>query len=148
VSRVQLALNVVDLDQAIALYSKLFATEPANVRPGYADFAVADPPLKLALIEDATLSSGSLNHLGVEVGSTDELMAARSRLVVAIPKERGLDASTEFPKPLTDDEARAADVVVTMGCSDTSPSIPASAISNGNSKTPPGSRRAGSADHR
>ncbi len=52
-SRVQLALNVSDLDEAITFYSKLFATEPAKVRPGYANFAVADPPLKLVLIEGA-----------------------------------------------------------------------------------------------
>ena len=55
-SRVQLALNVSDLDEAVEFYSKLFATEPAKLRPGYANFAVADPPLKLVLIEDATPS--------------------------------------------------------------------------------------------
>ena len=82
-SRVQLALNVADLDEAIAFYSKLFATEPAKVRPGYANFAVADPPLKLVLIEDATQVPGSLNHLGVEVGSTDEVAAAQTRLAAA-----------------------------------------------------------------
>ena len=65
-SRVQLALNVSDLDEAITFYSKLFATEPAKVRPGYANFAVADPPLKLVLIE-GNGEPGSLNHLGVEV---------------------------------------------------------------------------------
>ena len=75
-SRVQLALNVDDLDTAIAFYSKLFATEPAKVRPGYANFAIAEPPLKLVLIEGAA-PGGTLNHLGVEVESTDEV-AARS----------------------------------------------------------------------
>ncbi|WP_262322733.1 ArsI/CadI family heavy metal resistance metalloenzyme [Acidiferrimicrobium sp. IK] len=79
-SRVQLALNVADLDEAIAFYSALFATEPAKVRPGYANFAVADPPLKLVLIEDATQTPGSLNHLGVEVASSDEVSAAHVRL--------------------------------------------------------------------
>jgi catechol 2,3-dioxygenase-like lactoylglutathione lyase family enzyme len=83
VSRVQLALNVADLDEAISFYSRLFATEPAKVRPGYANFAVADPPLKLVLIEDATQAPGSLNHLGVEVESTDEVAAAQSRLAAA-----------------------------------------------------------------
>jgi catechol 2,3-dioxygenase-like lactoylglutathione lyase family enzyme len=83
VSRVQLALNVADLDEAISFYSKLFATEPAKVRPGYANFAVADPPLKLVLIEDATQAPGSLNHLGVEVESTDEVAAAQARLAAA-----------------------------------------------------------------
>jgi catechol 2,3-dioxygenase-like lactoylglutathione lyase family enzyme len=77
-SRVQLALNVTDLDAAIEFYSKLFKTEPAKVRPGYANFAVAEPPLKLVLIEGA--EGGTLNHLGVEVESTDEVSAAQARL--------------------------------------------------------------------
>jgi catechol 2,3-dioxygenase-like lactoylglutathione lyase family enzyme len=80
VSRVQLALNVADLDEAIAFYSKLFAAEPAKVRPGYANFAIADPPLKLVLIEDPNQTPGSLNHLGVEVESTQEVSAAQARL--------------------------------------------------------------------
>lgn len=79
-SRVQLALNVADLDEAIGFYSKLFATEPAKVRPGYANFAVADPPLKLVLIEDAAQAPGTLNHLGVEVATTGEVTAAHARL--------------------------------------------------------------------
>lgn len=83
-SRVQLALNVTDLDQAIAFYSKLFTTEPAKVRPGYANFAVADPPpLKLVLIEDANQVPGTLNHLGVEVDTTAEVEAAQKRLAAA-----------------------------------------------------------------
>jgi len=80
VSRVQLALNVADIDEAISFYSKLFNTSPAKVRPGYANFAVVDPPLKLVLIEDANQTAGSLNHLGVEVPSTDEVSAAQTRL--------------------------------------------------------------------
>lgn len=80
-SRVQLALNVADLDQAVEFYSKLFATEPAKVRPGYANFAVVDPPLKLVLIEDANQVPGTLNHLGVEVATTEEVAAANTRLV-------------------------------------------------------------------
>ena len=79
-SRVQLALNVADLDEAISFYSKLFATEPAKVRPGYANFAVTDPPLKLVLIEDPGQVPGSLNHLGVEVESTEAVAAAQARL--------------------------------------------------------------------
>jgi catechol 2,3-dioxygenase-like lactoylglutathione lyase family enzyme len=78
-SRVQLALNVADVDQAVAFYSKLFATEPAKRRPGYANFAIAEPPLKLVLIE-GTGVPGTLNHLGVEVSSTDEVAAAHTRL--------------------------------------------------------------------
>ncbi|HET9071062.1 MAG TPA: ArsI/CadI family heavy metal resistance metalloenzyme [Acidimicrobiales bacterium] len=79
-ARVQLAINVSDLEQAIAFYSKLFGTGPAKVRPGYANFAVVDPPLKMVLIEDAGRTPGSLNHLGVEVGSTAEVAAAQARL--------------------------------------------------------------------
>ena len=74
-SRVQLALNVANLDEAIAFYSKLFAVAPAKVRPGYANFAVTEPQLKLVLIEGAG-EPGSINHLGIEVESTDEVHAA------------------------------------------------------------------------
>ena len=79
-SRLQLALNVADIGEAISFYSRLFATEPAKVRPGYANFALTDPPLKLVLIEDAAKDPGSLNHLGVEVESTDEVASAATRL--------------------------------------------------------------------
>lgn len=78
-SRVQLALNVSNIDEAIEFYSKLFATAPAKVRPGYANFAVDEPPLKLVLIENAE-ADGRLNHLGVEVFSTDEVAATQRRL--------------------------------------------------------------------
>src|SRR5437588_12925286 len=78
-SRVQLAINVSDLDAAIEFYSKLFATEPAKVRPGYANFAIGEPPLKLVLIEGGG-EGGTLNHLGVEVASPDEVGAAQRRL--------------------------------------------------------------------
>jgi len=77
--RIQLALNVSDLDAAVEFYSKLFATEPAKRRPGYANFAVAAPPLKLVLIEGKG-QPGTLNHLGVEVGSTERVAAAQQRL--------------------------------------------------------------------
>jgi len=81
-SRVQLALNVTDLEAAIEFYSKLFATEPAKRQPGYANFAISDPPLKLVLVE-GTGPGGTINHLGVEVGSTDDVLAARTRLADA-----------------------------------------------------------------
>jgi len=79
VSRVQLALNVSNIDDAVAFYSKLFQVEPAKRRDGYANFAVDTPPLKLVLIENPD-AAGSLNHLGVEVFSTEEVTAAQSRL--------------------------------------------------------------------
>ena len=78
-SRVQLALNVSDVDAAVAFYSKLFATEPTKRRPGYANFAVDEPALKLVLIENPG-AAGTLNHLGVEVFSTEEVAAAQRRL--------------------------------------------------------------------
>jgi catechol 2,3-dioxygenase-like lactoylglutathione lyase family enzyme len=81
-SRVQLALNVSNIDEAVAFYSKLFQTEPAKLRPGYANFAVEAPPLKLVLIENAA-AAGSLNHLGVEVFTTGEVTAAQARLADA-----------------------------------------------------------------
>ena len=78
-SRVQLALNVSDIDKAVDFYSKLFATEPAKRRPGYANFAIAEPPLKLVLIEGAG-EPGTLNHLGVEVDTTGDVANAQQRL--------------------------------------------------------------------
>ena len=74
-SRVQLALNVDDLDEAITFYSKLFKTEPAKIRDGYANFAIADPPLKLVLIAGGGVP-GTMNHIGVEVETTDQVTAA------------------------------------------------------------------------
>ena len=78
-SRVQLALNVDDLDEAIGFYSKLFDAEPAKVKPGYANFAIAEPPLKLVLIEN-TGRGGTLNHLGVEVESSEKVHEEIARL--------------------------------------------------------------------
>ena len=88
-SRVQLALNVSDLEAAVAFYAKLFGVAPAKRRPGYANFAVADPPLKLVLIE-GDAPAGTLNHLGVEVASTDEVADATARFSGA-----GLATATE-----------------------------------------------------
>ncbi len=78
-SRVQLALNVNDLDQAVAFYSKLFGAEPAKLRPGYANFAITEPPLKLVLMENPG-HGGSLNHLGIEVPDTEAVDAEQARL--------------------------------------------------------------------
>ena len=79
-SRVQLALRVADLEGSIAFYSRLFGTEPAKRRPGYANFAIAEPPLKLVLIEGQAGEDTRLDHLGVEVASTEEVTAATGRL--------------------------------------------------------------------
>jgi catechol 2,3-dioxygenase-like lactoylglutathione lyase family enzyme len=84
-SRIQLALNVADLDKSVEFYSTLFGTQPHKRRPGYANFAIAEPPLKLVLIEVATESRGegtdhALNHLGIEVDSTADVEASAARL--------------------------------------------------------------------
>ena len=81
-SRVQLALNVDNLDESITFYSTLFGVEPAKRRPGYANFAVPQPPLKLVLIENPG-RGGSINHLGVEVADTDIVNAEQARLAQA-----------------------------------------------------------------
>ena len=79
-SRVQLALHVADLEGSIAFYSKLFGVEPAKRRPGYANFALTEPPLKLVLIEGEAGQETRLDHLGVEVDSTEQVTAATHRL--------------------------------------------------------------------
>ncbi|HEX4862590.1 MAG TPA: ArsI/CadI family heavy metal resistance metalloenzyme [Acidimicrobiales bacterium] len=93
-SRLQLALNVTDIDEAIDFYSKLFAAEPAKRRPGYANFAIADPPLKLVVIENpdgrGRGTNGALNHLGVEVETPEEVRASTVRLA-----QDGLDPEVQ-----------------------------------------------------
>ena len=92
--RVQLALNVSDVDAAVEFYAKLFGTQPAKRRPGYANFAISEPPLKLVLIESADARgsgvAGALNHLGVEVADPAEVAAASRRLT-----GQGLDTLTQ-----------------------------------------------------
>ena len=88
-SRVQLALNVADLEASIDFYTKLFQTPPAKIREGYANFAIADPPLKLVLFTGMG-EPGSLNHIGVEVESSDEVMA-----VIARTEANGLQQTVE-----------------------------------------------------
>lgn len=86
--RLQLALNVTDLDEAIDFYSKMFDTRPAKVKPGYANWEVVDPPLKLVVFEQPAAEPGSINHLGVETESADEVVAAEARV-----RESGLETS-------------------------------------------------------
>ncbi|WP_109507768.1 ArsI/CadI family heavy metal resistance metalloenzyme [Nocardioides speluncae] len=81
-SRIQLALNVDDIDTAVEFYSTLFDTEPAKRRPGYANFAVENPPVKLVLFENPT-ATGTLNHVGVERVSMEEVEAEANRLEAA-----------------------------------------------------------------
>ena len=88
-SRIQLALNVENVDEAVAFYSKLFATEPAKRRPGYANFAIEEPALKLVLLENPG-NGGTLNHLGVEVADTAAVTSAAQRFA-----QEGLATSEE-----------------------------------------------------
>ncbi|NUV75630.1 ArsI/CadI family heavy metal resistance metalloenzyme [Streptomyces fungicidicus] len=89
-SRVQLALRVPDLDASIAFYSKLFHTEPAKLRDGYANFAIAEPPLKLVLIQDEAGQDTRMDHLGIEVASSEDVHAATTRLA-----DEGMDTTVE-----------------------------------------------------
>jgi catechol 2,3-dioxygenase-like lactoylglutathione lyase family enzyme len=88
--RLQLALNVADLDEAVDFYSRMFGVAPAKVRPGYANFAVTEPPLKLVLFEGQG-EPGSINHLGVETETADEVAAAEARLSSQGLETTGLD---------------------------------------------------------
>lgn len=85
-SRVQLALNVTDVDAAVEFYAKLFSTPVAKRKPGYANFEIAEPPLKLVLIEGPT--GGSINHLGVETADAADVLAAEARM-----SETGLETT-------------------------------------------------------
>jgi catechol 2,3-dioxygenase-like lactoylglutathione lyase family enzyme len=89
-SRVQLALRVADLDVSVAFYSKLLGAEPAKRRPGYANFAITEPPLKLVLIEGTPGEPTRMDHLGVEVETVGEVAAAAARLTA-----QGLSVATE-----------------------------------------------------
>jgi catechol 2,3-dioxygenase-like lactoylglutathione lyase family enzyme len=89
--RLQLALNVTDLDEAIDFYSKMFGAEPDKVKPGYANWALTDPPLKLVIFENAEAQPGSINHLGVETESADEVVAAEARIAAAGLTTTGID---------------------------------------------------------
>ena len=120
-SRVQLALNVPDIDDAVAFYSKLFATEPAKRKPGYANFAIADPPLKLVLFEKAGADS-RLNHLGVEVMSTDEVAAHQARLTgegVDTVEENGTCCFAKQDKVWVDGPDGAWEIYAVLADSDT-----------------------------
>jgi catechol 2,3-dioxygenase-like lactoylglutathione lyase family enzyme len=88
-SRVQLSINVSDLEAAVAFYSRLFGAGPAKLRPGYANFAIEDPPLKLVLNAPGNGPGGTINHLGVEVSTAGEVTGAEARLAAA-----GLDPET------------------------------------------------------
>jgi catechol 2,3-dioxygenase-like lactoylglutathione lyase family enzyme len=92
-SRVQLALRVADLEASVEFYSTLFDTPPAKRRPGYANFAITEPPLKLVLLENPG-QGGSINHLGVEVASTDEVVAATKRFMAEGMETRIEDGTT------------------------------------------------------
>ncbi len=81
--RLQLALNVTDLDEAVSFYTAMFDTQPAKVKPGYANWEIDNPPLKLVVFEQPEAQPGSINHLGVETDSADDVTAAETRVSVA-----------------------------------------------------------------
>jgi catechol 2,3-dioxygenase-like lactoylglutathione lyase family enzyme len=87
--RLQLALNVSDLDRAVDFYTRMFGVEPAKTRPGYANFAIADPPLKLVLFEGQG-EGGTINHLGVETERAEDVIAAEARLTEADLETTGI----------------------------------------------------------
>jgi Glyoxalase/Bleomycin resistance protein/Dioxygenase superfamily len=89
--RVQLALNVINLDEAIDFYSKMFDTPPYKVKPGYANWAIENPPLKLVIFENPDAEPGSINHLGVETESADEVVATEARVSGVGLKTTGID---------------------------------------------------------
>ncbi len=120
-ARVQLALNVPDIDEAVAFYSKLFATEANKRKPGYANFAIADPPLKLVLFEKAGADS-RLNHLGVEVEDSDEVWAHQSRLTdegVGSIEESGTCCFAKQDKVWVDGPDGAWEIYTVLGDSET-----------------------------
>ncbi len=89
--RLQLALNVPDLDEAVEFYTKLFATEPYKVKPGYANWEISEPPLKLVLFENPSAEPGSINHLGVETETAEQVVAAEARLSQTGLETTGVD---------------------------------------------------------
>jgi catechol 2,3-dioxygenase-like lactoylglutathione lyase family enzyme len=120
-SRVQLALNVPDIDEAVDFYAKLFATEPNKRQPGYANFAIADPPLKLVLFENRDADS-RLNHLGVEVLTPDEVSAHQARLAadgVATVDESGTCCYAKQEKVWVDGPDGSWEIYTVLEDSDT-----------------------------
>lgn len=120
-ARVQLALNVPDIDEAVAFYSKLFATEPNKRKPGYANFVVADPPLKLVLFEKPD-ADARLNHLGVEVADSDAVWAHQQRLQdegVASIEESGTCCFAKQDKVWVDGPDGAWEIYTVLEASDT-----------------------------
>jgi catechol 2,3-dioxygenase-like lactoylglutathione lyase family enzyme len=124
-SRVQLALNVADIEAAVGFYTKLFGTEPAKRRPGYANFAIATPPLKLVLIETAESRTsgvaGALNHLGIEVDTPEQVQEATRRLAAEglAPDITSAEAADIiFPHHVADSDVESQPVTVTLPSSD------------------------------
>ena len=140
--RVQLALNVDNLDEAVTFYSKLFNTMPAKLKPGYAHFAVADPPIKLVLIESHG-NGGTLNHLGVEVESSDTVHAEIARLAdegMITEKEIGTTCcyATQDKMWVTGPDAEKWEIYTVLADSETfgtSPEVLATDPSGGSSCT-------------
>ena len=128
-SRVQLALNVPNIDEAVEFYSKLFATEPHKRKPGYANFAITDPPLKLVLFESADAPT-RLNHLGVEVADSDAVWTHQQRLAnegVDSVDESGTCCFAKQDKVWVDGPDGAWEIYTVLEDSDTFGSAPVDA---------------------
>ncbi len=139
-SRIQLALSVSNVDEAVDFYSKLFDTKPAKLRPGYANFAIDEPPLKLVLIQDPE-SAGRMNHLGVEVFSTAEVGAAERRLStegLETKAEEGACCYAEQQKVwVTDPDGAPWEIYTVLGDADTmSPASSAACCSDQAAESP------------
>ena len=89
--RLQLALNVTDLDEAVDFYTRMFDTPPYKIKPGYANWEIANPPLKLVIFERPDAEPGSINHLGVETETAAEVVAAESRIAATGLTTSGID---------------------------------------------------------
>ena len=136
-SRVQLALNVDDLDEAVSFYTTLFGTEPAKRRPGYANFAIAEPPLKLVLLENPG-QGGTLNHLGVEVADADAVDAEQTRLAAGRAWPRSTSATPPAATPSRTSSGSPAPPAASGGRSTPSwPTAPPSGARTANSAGTP-----------
>jgi arsenate reductase (thioredoxin) len=152
VLRPHLALTVTDVERAVPFYEALFGVCPQKRRPGYAKFSVTEPAFNFTLTQDERSEVGAFNHGGIQVASTDDVLAAKSQAlfdqaaegrhssesagsdaeseghlhpqVIAVMSELGVDLSDRKPQKLTNELAQQADVVVTMGCGDSCPYIP------------------------
>src|SRR5262245_33790624 len=83
VLKAHLGLNVTDVTKSTEFYRKMFGIEPSKVRPGYAKFDLQRPPLNLTLNQNSLSGRGALSHLGIQVASTDDVLAIKEKWIAA-----------------------------------------------------------------